>query len=347
MKTKTKRKTNKLTIFLFILDILACICLFLAYGPISYFRTMLVTTAMETATHHYLARTLYSDAIIAKVLNSNYIAENDNSTDTSLIKFDNQDDGNYESIYEEQILKRDEGNDLYKIIEINENGYAGYLAVIYDPSKLSLVMAKNPMRGGQTLTQITETYNAVLATNAGGHYYPYGISNYSINPAGSIIKDGELYFAGVRPSGWGGGFIGFTFDNVLLLSKGTADEVIASGMRDAMEFGPFLIVNGEPSRVVGNGGYGLAPRTAIGQRKDGIVLLLVIDGRSVGHSLGIDMNSMIDIFIRYGAYNAANLDGGGSSAMAVNHVIINQPQMYGYASNRYLYNAWALIDSEE
>ena len=344
MAKKSKRKINKLSLTLLILDIGACLCLFLAYGPFSKLRTIFITTAMETATHHYLARTIYSDEVIANVLNSNYIAESGEGTDTSLITFDNTDDGNYESIYEEQILKRDKDNDLYKIIEINENGYSGYMAVIYDPSKLKLIMARRPEAGGQTLAMMAKENNILLATNASGHYYPRGYSNYSINPVGSVIKDGKLYFSGSRATDFGGGFIGFTFDNVLMLSKGTADDVIAAGMRDAVEFGPFLVVNGEPSTIVGNGGFGLAPRTAIGQRKDGIVLLLVIDGRSVGHSIGIDMNSMIEIFMRYGAYNAANLDGGGSSAMAVNGAIINKPQNYDSASNRYLINCWALID---
>lgn len=341
---KKKRKANKLSLILLILDIGACLCLFLAYGPFSKLKTIFITTAMETASHHYLARTLYSDEVIADVLNSNYIAESGQSTDTSLITFDNTDDGNYDSIYDEQILKRDEGNDLYKIIEINENGYSGYMAVIYDPSKIKLIMAKRPEVGGQTLTMMSKENNALVAINASGHYYPRGYANYSINPVGSVIKDGKLYFAGARSADFGGGFVGFSFDNVLMLSKGNADEVIAAGMRDAVEFGPFLIVNGEPSTIVGNGGYGLAPRTAIGQRKDGIVLLLVIDGRSVGHSIGIDMNSMIEIFMRYKAYNAANLDGGGSSAMAVNGTIINKPQNYDSASNRYLINCWALIN---
>ena len=336
-------KSKKLSIVLIIFDVLAVICLFLTYGPFSYFRNLLITSAMTTMSHHYLARTFYSDKVIAEVINSNYVSENTNTTNTSDITFDNSDDGNYESIYDEQILKRDPDNDLYKIIEINENGYSGYMAVIYDPSKISLVMAKNPERGGQTLPNISKTYNAKVAINASGHYYPYGIARYSIRPAGSIIKDGELYANETRPA-WGGGFIGFTKDHVLMLTKDDAETAISNGMWDAIEFGPFLIVNGEPSTVVGNGGYGVAPRTAIAQRKDGIVLFLVIDGRSIGHSIGIDMNSMIDIFMRYGAHNAANLDGGGSSTMVVNNSIINHPQGYGYTGDRYLINAWALID---
>ena len=95
-------------------------------------------------------------------------------------------------------------------------------------------------------------------------------------------------------------------------------------IRDGVTFGPFLIVNGKASKVLGNGGWGTAPRTAIGQRKDGIVLFLVIDGRTVSKP-GADMNDLIEIMQNYGAYNAANLDGGTSSAMVVNGEIINDP----------------------
>ena len=108
------------------------------------------------------------------------------------------------------------------------------------------------------------------------------------------------------------------------MTNATANEALAAGVNDAMIFGPFLIVNGKASSVVGNGGWGTAPRTAIGQRKDGIVLFLVIDGRTVTKP-GANMNDLIEIMENYGAYNAANLDGGTSSAMVVNGEIINDP----------------------
>ena len=63
------------------------------------------------------------------------------------------------------------------------------------------------------------------------------------------------------------------------------------GIRDAVEFGPFLIINGKSSFVRGNGGLGIAPRTAIGQRKDGIALFLVINGR-LANSIGADMEDL-------------------------------------------------------
>ena len=332
---------KKLSIVLIILDIFACICLFILYGPFSYFRNLFITTAMETASHHYLAKTFYSETIINNVLKNNYMEEKEHSSNVEDITFDNSDTGNYESIYEEQILKRDK-DALYKIIDIDESTYKGYMAVIYDPSKLKLVMAKYLDEGGQKIDSIAKENSALVAINASGHYYPYGYDAYAIKPAGTVILDGKIYSIGAE-SGFGGGLIGFTYDNVLLLTKDDAVDAINNGMRDAVSFGPFLIVNGVESSIKGNGGYGLAPRTAIAQRRDGIVLLLVIDGRSIS-SLGIDMSSLIDLFKRYKAYNAANLDGGGSSAMWVNGNILNNPLNNGKETSRYISNAWILTD---
>ena len=104
----------------------------------------------------------------------------------------------------------------------------------------------------------------------------------------------------------------------------TVTEAKEMKIRDAVTFGPFLIVNGKSSEVLGNGGWGTAPRTAIGQRKDGIVLFLVVDGRTASKP-GADMDDLIKIMENYGAYNAANLDGGTSSVLVVNNTIVNDP----------------------
>lgn len=331
-----EKKISKLNIIFIILDILALGVIFLAYGPISYFRNLLVTTAMTTMSHHYLARTIYTDKMISYTLSNNYVSEGKQNTNTSDIIIDNEDDGNYESIYEEQILKREPDNDLYKVIPIDENGYKGYLVAIYDPSRVSLAVSSRSERGGQQLPDMANENEAKVAINASGLY---NTSSIAIKATGTVIKDGKIYSVG-GGTGWGGGLIGFNNDNVLVLTRENASVAIENGMRDAVEFGPYLIVNGEASTVVGNGGYGVAPRTAIGQRKDGIVLFLVIDGRNPGYSVGIDMAGMINIFKRYKAHNAANLDGGGSSTLVINGEVVNNPKGYGYEGGRYLINSW-------
>lgn len=133
--------------------------------------------------------------------------------------------------------------------------------------------------------------------------------------------------------------VGFTNDNKLVLGKFSKSEALNMGIRDAVEFGPFLIINGEASKVLGNGGWGIAPRTAIGQRQDGIVLFLVINGR-IPTSIGADMNDLIDIMQRYGAYNAANMDGGSSTELVINNKIINKPVAGGRDGLRDMPTFW-------
>ena len=339
-----KRKKNKFSIFLIVIDFIAVICFFFAYGPISYFRDLLVTTAMTTMNHRYFAYVLYSEDQVNEILENNRIIESEDPTDTSKINFKPvTETDTYESVYEEQILKKDPGNSIYKILNIEGSSWKGYVAVIYDPSKIDLVFSKKFGSSGEYLSTMAKRNDALIAINASGVYTTYGNRN-----TGTSIKDGKVYYKG-RSIDKGGGLIGFTKDNVLMLTKKSAEEAIKDGMDRAVEFGPFLVVNGEASTFKGNGGWGVANRTAIGQRQDGIVLFVVIDGRS-SKSVGISMAELTELFVRYKAYNAANLDGGGSSALWARKSptdssgsLINKPVGYGYSGERYLPNAWMVL----
>jgi len=118
--------------------------LFLMYGPYQGFRNWLITTAMTTMNHQYLATWFYSDEVINEVLANNKVIEPNEDSNTNLININtNSSNVNiYKDVYDREILDR-EDDDLYKIIEIKENGYEGFLAVIYDPSKIKLAVSKN------------------------------------------------------------------------------------------------------------------------------------------------------------------------------------------------------------
>ena len=185
--------------------------------------------------------------------------------------------------------------------------------------------------------------DALIAINGGGFIDPNYNSN-GANPLGITFADGRLITSNVYNGA--GGLIGFTQENKLVLGKMSVQEAKNMNVRDAVTFGPFLIVNGKASEVLGNGGWGTAPRTAIGQRKDGIVLFLVIDGRTVKKP-GADMNDLIEIMQRYGAYNAANLDGGTSSVMYVDGKIINDPvDSTGAHKTRFISTGFILTKKE-
>lgn len=316
--------------------------LFLYYGPFSFFRDFWITSAMTTLSHQYLATWFYNEDEINRVLANNHIVEVDETTNPELIDIKKQEANTniYKNEYERQILEHEE-DDLFKLIEISGTGYQGYLVAIYDPSKIKIATTNYLGVRGEAITTVAKRENARVAINAGGFYDPDWNSNGAL-PHGTVIKDGQIV-SDYDDANMGGGFIGFTNDDKLVLGKMTAEEALAMGIRDAVEFGPFLIVNGVSSFVKGNGGWGIAPRTAIGQREDGIVLFVVINGR-LATSLGADMGDLTEIMENYGAINAANLDGGSSSELVIDNEIINQPVAAGDHGLRDMPTFWIVTD---
>lgn len=325
MKKITKKNKAKTIIIVIVAIFVIGIStgLFLLYGPYSGFRNFWITTAMTTMNHQYLAEIFYSDETINEVLENNRVIEPEGETDTSLIEiYDNTITNTvYKDEYDKQVLEHEEGA-IYKYFKVEGYSFDAYMAVIYDPSKISVIHTKYMGVTGQYLTDMAKENNAIVAINGGGFVDINGESNGG-QPRGIIIEDGKIVQSS-RNRDKAGGVIGFTNDNKLFLGDVSAEKAVEAGVRDAVEFGPFLIVNGKSSFIKGNGGYGIHPRTAIGQRKDGIVLMLVVDGRRVD-SIGAGMKDLTDIMLKYGAYNAANLDGGNSSVLVINNKIMNRP----------------------
>lgn len=333
------KKYFKLAIFLIIMDIFTLTGFILSYGPWDYLRNLLVTTAMTTKEHKYLAHILYTDEMIKDIMNNNYVKDNGLSTDASEITIGQiEEKTTYDSIYEEQILKRDPEHEDYKIIEVSGSGYKGFIGVIYDPSRVSLLLAPKFGQTGEFLQTMAKDAGAKLAINASG-FIDINERGDGGQPTGTIIKDGKIVWTG-KETGYSGGIAGFNKDNVLVLTHSTAEEAVNSGIRDAVEFGPFLIVNGVPAIIKGNGGWGTAPRTVLAQRKDGIVLFVIIDGRQPGYSVGINMPDLVELLLKYKAYNAVNLDGGASSSLVENGEIVNKPCAVSVTGERLIPNGW-------
>ena len=349
-KDKNKKNRKQKNIFKKILIAFAIIIIIgissvgtLLYGPYDGFRNWLITTAMTTMTHQWIAYVFYSEDTVNAVLANNKVDEIEEDTDVDAIVVNmSSSEKNYKNEYERQILEKENKDDKYKIIEISGKGYSGYLAAIYDPSKVQALVTAKIGTSGQYLTTMAKNNKAIVAINGGGFDDP-GYSSNGANPLGVTYSKGKLmtsyYYAGP------GGIIGFDKnDKLVLSSKCTEESAKALNIRDCVTCGPFLIVNGKASTVVGNGGWGTAPRTAIGQRQDGIVLFLVIDGRTVKKP-GADMDDLIEIMQNYGAYNAANLDGGTSTAMTVNYELINDPiDSTGAHKTRFISSGFGLID---
>lgn len=216
-----------------------------------------------------------------------------------------------------KISDRD-GIELY---EIRERFFNGNMMIVRDPSRVFVGKCRDQYtysEAGLTLPDIATRYGAVAAVNGGGFEDAGGVGNGGI-PDGLVITDGKLDW-GYPDSTYE--LAGFTQNNVLIVGRMTAREALALGIRDALCYGPTLIMNGE--RVEANlYGSGVNPRTAIGQRRDGAVLLLVINGRQLS-SLGCTYAELADIMADFGAINASNLDGGTSTVMLYEGAIVNK-----------------------
>ena len=214
------------------------------------------------------------------------------------------------------------GDDL-QLIEIAEGTAKGRLLIVKDPKRVILGTSDEYVKQpGLLLTDMVAKYNAVAGINAGGFLDDNGQGNGGI-PEGLVIAEGEVLWGGQ------GGYyhvIGLDGNGILHVGMMSLQDALAADIQYAVSFVTFdglasaLIINGEVQYQ--NLGGGVNPRTAIGQRADGAILLLVLDGRSIS-TLGASLQDVVNIMLEYGAVNAANLDGGSSSVMVYEGDIIN------------------------
>ncbi len=279
-------------------------------GPSTHLRDQFVPSVMESSAGGVLAKMILSDEEIEAILNSNKTQAFTDITDTTLVNAMAAEQ-NKKSQANAAVNELDPDGDGIEVHDISGPMYHGKMLVIYDPSRIMVATIDNYNHNGAglTLKQLIDKYDGVGGIN-GGQYEDTNGMGIGGWPEGIVISEGKLrmgYKSGTYD------VYGLTKQNVLVVGRMTAQHALDIGVRDAVSFGPALIVNGVAAKYSGAGG-GLNPRTAIGQREDGAILLLVIEGRKTS-SMGATMADLIKVMQDFGAVNAANLDGGMSSAM--------------------------------
>ena len=286
--------------------------LIFCYGPSEHARNLFVTTLLETGQMKFVVGLFMSDDKVQEIVNSNSMAAFDEEVDNSLINTDE--------------IKDKDGIEL---IQITGGTYMAKMIIVNDPSrvKLATIYDGSWKEYGVTLDKLVNDNDAFAGVN-GGLYVSNG--NKGGRPMGLVVRDGKIEHN--SPSGIAGlHLVGFDENNLLRIidlsgkNKSQVEDIIkCEKIRDAVAFQEEssdannhfvkLIINGEEREVNGSGS-GANPRTAIGQRADGSVLLLVTDGRGASGHLGATAGDLIEVMSEYGAVNAANIDGGSSSSM--------------------------------
>ena len=322
---RKKSWKHRVKIFLIVIFILMFIG---ATGLFLFFKTSLfqelkelwVQTAMTTMKHQYLATWFMSDKEINDIMKSLEVVNNEDSV-LNVIELPKVDENETEKPKENQI----------NVDKISGSTYVGYVMTISDPSKVKFVDSRKANMGTK-LSEICKKHNAIAGINAGGFTDPNGggMGHQLCEP--TIIDKKLLY--GNRSQKMS--LIALTEQGELVLGKYTYQEAMDIGIQSGLQFGPFIIVNGHNQIQKANAG-GLHPRMAIGQRKDGTMIFVCIDGRQPGYSIGATQLELQNIFEKYGAYNAANLDGGSSATMYYDGKVINKTSTP--IGERYLPNA--------
>lgn len=323
----------------------------ICHGTSEAAKNLFVSTILETGALKFLATWYFTEEEILAITNENSMAQISEDVNTGMILVpapgvnqgvpgkeqgsgtgsegadgDRTDtdgtDGNLNGNLEEE-------QDRVRIVEIAGRSFMAKLMIVSDPSRVKIATIypwsdDEHSKDGKTLGELVKEGNYLAGIN-GGEYYSSG--NWGGKPKGLVVCEGQIQYNVPQK---GDVMVGFNEDNILVvkdignLTVEQVEEMVEEErIRDAVSFKDVkgssnhftkLLINGKAREINGNGS-GANPRTAIGQKADGTVLLLVTDGRGASGHLGATAADLIAIMQEYGAVNAANLDGGSSSAM--------------------------------
>lgn len=263
-------------------------------GPSPQVRDLFVISVRETSAAGFLAELFLSGEEVEEIMAGRAAQVGGISTDTQPFTF-------------EEPAQGDEEEDI-EIIDVYGGLYSGKMMIVKDPSRVKVGICDefSGSKEGMTLLEIVDKYDAAAGINGGRYLDVNGLGKGGL-PEGIVFSEGELVYGSLNQTY---DIYGFDENDIFICGRMTGREAVERGIRDAVTFGPSLVVNGQPIKH----SSGLNPRTAIGQRADGAVLLLVIEGRQTS-SLGATYQDLAEIMLEFEAVNAANLDGGMSSSM--------------------------------
>lgn len=273
---------------------------FVLFGPFDNIKRSVVGAIM-TSRHPQYITWLFSEQEIKSILGE---INPDNQPKQDLLRFTKREDTSL------------------RLVTINANRFTGYLLEIPDPTRIKAATARDIQEKGDTTSTIAMSNNAVAAINAGGFHDPNGTGTGRL-PYGVIVNEGKFLVGGDIEEKVP--LVGLTKAGVLVAGTYSPQQMREMNVAEGVSFGPPLIMNGKKLVTDGDGGWGVAPRTAIGQRKDGTILYLVVDGRQPGYSIGATLLDIQNILFEQGAVVAANLDGGSSTTLYFNGKVVNKP----------------------
>ena len=324
-RTGKKRTTGRIVLHILcvLLVTVLLICAFLygvifmlCRGPSETARNLFVRSVRETSAIGFLANLCLSNEEIAAIEASQM--EVVPETDVSLIEVTAPEERATDENGADAWGYVDDDGDGVIAVPVSGETYSGYMLIVLDAKKVKLGFSPEDVGiRGYTVAEFGEKFGAIAAINGGGFVDPNGFGDGS-TPNNLVVQGGEIYCG---YNGIGDDFAGIDDKGILHVGIRSVDEIREKNIQEGVGYGPVLVANGQPMSDESLMS-GLNPRTAIGQRSDGAILMLVVDGRRAT-SLGASFKDEAEQMLAFGAVNATNLDGGSSSLMWMNGEYLN------------------------
>ncbi|MHB1653307.1 MAG: phosphodiester glycosidase family protein [Desulfitobacteriaceae bacterium] len=320
MKKRQRISLKRVTAFVVYNTILAIVLapFILFWGPFDALKTFAVGSVI-TSRHPGVVRAFLSDEKINEIIH----------------KFDASNTGTGQDISSQKAVSDPSAG--IEIEDIKGRTFKGKVMLIKDPKRVKVAVTRQLGESGERVSDFVQDTGAIAAINGGGFYDPNGKGN-GAYPDGITMHNGEIVHNNVGNKATD--MVALDKDGKLVIGKMTAEDLKKKNVLEAVSFWPSLVVNGKRGDF-SDGEWGIAPRSAIGQKADGTIIFVVIDGRQPTWSVGAWMSDLYRIFMDYGAVNAVNLDGGSSSELVYNGKVINK--LWNIFGERYIPTAFVAI----
>lgn len=278
----------------------------LLYGPFEDARKTFVDSAMESMHYQWLATTFLSDEKIAEITGVNESAGDVKTQDNSLIE-----------------IPKVRSENIERVDLTGNPKFNGYALVISDPSRVKVGVTSKLGKEGETVSQIAETYDAVAAINGGYFTDAEGAQEWTQNggiPTGYLMTEGNEVWNKVGSASTS--IVAITDAGNLIFGKFTVAELKKKNVKEAMTYIDTLVSGGNPVSISDGS---TSPRTMIGQREDGAIVLVVLDSKNPVSRIAATLKEAQEVMIELKCYNAVNLDGGKSATMYLDGEVINNP----------------------
>ena len=318
MCKKNKKNKWRLAVLFIIYEIIFSIIIspfILFYGPFQNAKSRFVGTAMGSMHFNFLATTFLSQDEINKILGKTDQSDDQNSDD-SLVNVPTKSDNTIK----------------YEVLEGNKS-FIGHVLTVSNPRRIHIGYTSklnDANKAGETTSQIALNNGAEAAVNGGAFTDESNSSLWSANggtPSGVIIRDGKTVYDDT--AGAKSGTIAMA-NGKLLIGKYTTKQLLQAGATEAVGYKTTLLVSGgSMTPMSGDGGDGSSPRTLIGQKKDGSILLVVLDARIESMREAATLKEAQEVMYKLQCVTAGTLDGGKSATMFFKDDVVNNPS-YAY-----------------